>query len=463
MLLELFMAALLGQQPATPPPAPPASGPTLDYEFFKARVQPLFTEKRVDHARCVTCHAGSTTLRLQRFAPGAAAWNEEQTRQNFEAARAMVVPGSPGASRLLRHPLARAAGGDVFHGGGQHWTTKDDPDWRVLSAWVNGATLTAGTDARVARIIQTNAAGDNIHLIDPATNTVVGVIHDIEVPHGVTSAPDGTRLYFSNEALHTLDVVDAITLAVTARIPLSGRPNNVFVGKDGKRVYVGIAQAPGAVDVIDTVTLTNAKSIPVKGAIHNVYVTPDGKYVVSGSIPGRMLTVIDAATETVAWELQMSAGVRPMTFEQAKDGSTSRIFVQLSDYHGIAVVDFASRKEVSRFPMADIPGEEKHTQGLQGAPAHGLGVTPDGKTLIATSKVFSQLYAYSLPDLKPIGTVHVGQHPEWVTFSPDGKFVYVAAAGDNAVSVVNIATLKEIARIPVGQVPKRNGTAMLRR
>ena len=44
------------------------------------------------------------------------------------------------------------------------------------------------------RIIQTNAAGDNIHLIDPATNKVVSVIHDIEVPHGVTSAPDGTRM-----------------------------------------------------------------------------------------------------------------------------------------------------------------------------------------------------------------------------------------------------------------------------
>lgn len=462
MLLELLMAALLGQQPATPPPAPPASGPTLDYEFFKARVQPLFTEKRVDHARCVTCHAGSTTLRLQRFAPGATAWNEEQTRQNFEAARAMVVPGSPGASRLLRHPLARAAGGDVFHGGGQHWTTKDDPDWRVLAAWVNGATLKAGAEARVARIIQTNAAGDNIHVIDPATNKVVGVINDIEVPHGVTSAPDGTRLYFTNESLHTLDVVDGVTLAVTARIPLSGRPNNVDIGRDGTRVYVGIAQAPGAVDVIDTVALANIKSIPVKGSIHNVYVTPDGRHVVSGSIPGRMLTVIDAATNTIAWELPMSAGVRPMTFEKARDGSTSRIFVQLSDYHGVAVVDFATRKEVSRFDMADIPGEEKHTQGLQGSPAHGLGVTPDGRILFATSKWFGQLYAYSLPDLKPIGSVHVGQHPEWLTFSPDGRRVYVAVAGDNAVSVVETATLKEIARISVGQVPKRNGTAMLR-
>ena len=457
-MLELLLAALLGQAP----PAQAAS-PNLDYDYYKARVQPLFLEKREGHARCVTCHGGSATLRLQRLPEGATGWTEEQTRQNFEAVSKLVVPGSPGASKLLRHPLSRSAGGDVFHGGGQHWTAKTDPDWKVLEAWVNGATLASShAAATVPRIIQTNAAGDNVHLIDPATNKVVAIINDIEVPHGVTSAPDGTRLYFTNESRETVDVVDSSTFAIVARIPLSGRPNNIAVSKDGKRVYAGIAQAPGAVDVIDTVALTRAKSIAVKGAIHNVYVTPDGKYVVSGSIPNRMITVIDQATETIAWELQMSSGIRPMIFEAAPDGSTSRIFVQLSDYHGIAVVDFKERKEVTRFETPAIPGEEKHTEGLQGAPMHGFAITPDNKRLLATSKVYSTMYAYSLPDLKPLGTVHVGQHPEWVTLTPDGKVAYVAAAGDNSVTAVDTATLKVLARIPVGQVPKRNGTALLR-
>ncbi len=158
----------------------------------------------------------------------------------------------------------------------------------------------------------------------------------------------------------------------------------------------------------------------------------------------------------------MSAGIRPMEFEKAADGSTSRIFVQLSNYHGIAVVDFKARKEVARFETPAIAGEVAHTEGLQAAPMHGFGVTPDGKLLLATSKVYSTMYAYSLPDLKPVGHVNVGQHPEWVTLTPDGKVAYVAAAGDNSVSAVDTATLRVIARIPVGQVPKRNGTALLR-
>src|SRR5712691_714738 len=50
------------------------------------------------------------------------------------------------------------------------------------------------------RIVQTNSAGDNIHLIDPVTNKVVGEIKGIEAPHGVAVSPDGSRIYVSEEA-----------------------------------------------------------------------------------------------------------------------------------------------------------------------------------------------------------------------------------------------------------------------
>src|SRR3954447_7980357 len=78
--------------------------------------------------------------------------------------------------------------------------------------------------ASTVRIIQTNSAGDNVSIIDPATNKVVGTIENIEVSHGAAAAPDGSRYYISNEAESTLDVVDQKTLKVTKRIPLSGHP-----------------------------------------------------------------------------------------------------------------------------------------------------------------------------------------------------------------------------------------------
>ena len=43
----------------------------------------------------------------------------------------------------------------------------------------------------------------------------------------------------------TLDVVDAATFQIIKEIPLSARPNNISIGKDGRYVYVGIMQGEG--------------------------------------------------------------------------------------------------------------------------------------------------------------------------------------------------------------------------
>ena len=442
-------------------PQTPASQPSLDFEFFKTRVQPIFTTKRAGNARCISCHATGTPMRLQPLGQGNATWNDDESRKNFDVVRQRVVPGSPEKSRLLLHPLVADAGGDEHHDGGKHWKSKDDPEWQTLAAWVRGETMTANKNALgKVRIIQTNSAGDNVHIIDPATNKVVGEISGIEVGHGAATSPDGSHIYISNEADSTLDVVDGRTLRVTNKVPLSGHPNNIAASRDGRRVYVSIAQAPGAVDVVDTAMLKKVKSIPVKGAVHNTYVTPDGKFVVAGSIAGKNITVIDASNEEPLWVLDFDLGVRPITFEKGADGSTKRMFVQLSNFNGFAVVDFATHKETNRIQLPAIrPGKKEVLEG--GNDSHGLAVTADVKTLVVNSRLNSAVYMYSLPDLKLLGSVDVGTAPDWVTLTPDGKTAYVANAGSNNVSVVDIAARKEVTRIPVGQVPKRNITAIL--
>ena len=461
MALLPVIVALLAQQPA-------ASSTSVDFEFFKTRIQPILTAKRPGHARCVSCHSTGTPMRLQPLAPGSATWSEEESRKNFDVIRLRIVPGNPGASKLLRHPLEEQAGGDNSHDGGKHWQSQEDPEWQTLAAWVRGQTVggtsspTAGTSAPAGkvRIIQTNAAGDSVSIIDPLTNKVVGEITGIEVNHGAAAAPDGSRIYVSNEADSTLDVADGRTLKVTAKIPLSGHPNNIAASRDGRRVYVSIAQAPGAVDVIDTTSLQRVKSIPVKGNVHNTYVTPDGRYVVAGSVVGKRITVIDAQTEQPAWVLDFDLGVRPMAFEKNPDGSTKRIFAQLSDLNGFAVVDFATHKEVTRIELPKLAAGKVPFLG-GGNTSHGLAVTADGKTLVVNSRLNSAVYMYSLPDLKLLGSVDVGRAPDWVTLTPDSKMAYVANAQSNSVSVIDINALKEVTRIPVGQVPKRNITALL--
>ena len=312
-----------------------------------------------------------------------------------------------------------------------------------------------------ALIVQTNSAGDSVSLIDPTTDRIVGEIPDAEVVHGAAAAPNGSRLYLSNESTDTLDIVDTKTLRIIKKIPLTGRPNNLSIRKDGARLYVAIAGAQGGVDVIDTAAEQKAKFIRVLGGVHNTFITPDSKYVVAGSTGGAVATVIDTATELPAWSIHFEGGVRPLCFETNPDGSTKRMFAQITNLHGFAIIDWEKRKEVGRITLPDVPPAERNNEGIQGAPAHGILVSPDGKTLWSTSKFNSHVYVYSMPDLKYLGAVRVGKVPDWLTFTPDSKKLYVANAHDNYVSVIDVAARKEIAKIKVGQVPKRNITATL--
>jgi YVTN family beta-propeller protein len=344
---------------------------------------------------------------------------------------------------------------------------------RALSVlWFVLAVAPMSARADTVRVFVTNSAGDSIHVIDPATNKVVQEIKGIEAAHGIGFAPDGSKVYVSDETDSTLDVFDRASGKLIKKVALSDHPNNIAVSKDGARVFVGIARDPGALDVIDTKTLARTKSIPVHGRLHNVYVTPDGKYVITGSIRTKTLTVIDVATEEPVWELKLDQGVRPMTIEAAADGSTRRIFIQLSELNGFSVVDFVQRKEVAKVVLPESPAEIETDEGRANAPSHGLGVSPDGKTLWVTSIPNNAAYVYSLDDLKLIGQVAlpvlnlpgrtpIGAVPNWVTFTPDGKRLYVSNAGLRSVSAIDTQAMKLIATIPVGEVPKRINTLVM--
>ena len=126
VLALVALPALAGQQPS------------LDYEYFKTKVQPVFLTKRPGHARCISCHGSGTPLRLQPLAPGAASWTDEESQKNFQVIKRVAIAGNM-KSRLLTHPLEESAGGDFYHSGGKHWTSQSDPEWKVLQAFVQGA------------------------------------------------------------------------------------------------------------------------------------------------------------------------------------------------------------------------------------------------------------------------------------------------------------------------------------
>ena len=462
-------------------PGSPSSSPrpdALGYEFFKNNVQPIFLKQRAGHARCYGCHTLSNRIfHLEPLLSGSTDWTDEQSRKNFQSALEVVNQDDPAASKLLLHPLAPEAGGDPFHSGGRQFSSQNDPDWLAIAEWVRGiraepAVSSAPASQPLVRIYVTNSASDTISVIDSATNTVVQVIPGIELPHGIAFSPDGSRIYVSNEADSVLDVLDRKSGKILSTVPLSGRPNNLTITKDGSQVLVGIRVKSGALDVIDTASLKNVKSIPVDGPVHNVFTTPDGKYAVSGSIESKIASVVDLQSLRMVWEVKFDHPVRPMAFDTNADGSTSRIFVQLSGVHGFAVVDFAKRAEVARIKLPDDPSGFGVAEGRAGIPSHGIAVAPDGQSLWVDSTLANSVFEYSLPDLKLIGhaelpQVHplshapTGSIPDWIAFTPDSAMVYIANSALRSVSVIDAHTLKEVARVPVGEVPKRMNTLVV--
>src|SRR5258708_26723838 len=84
--------------------------PPLDYETYKATVQPIFLERREGHVRCYTCHSeNNNSFHLERLSAGSNSWTEEQSRKNYASVSGLAgSPPSPPTPKL--HPTPPPAG-----------------------------------------------------------------------------------------------------------------------------------------------------------------------------------------------------------------------------------------------------------------------------------------------------------------------------------------------------------------
>ena len=342
------------------------------------------------------------------------------------------------------------------------------------------------------RILQSNNAGTIHHIIDPTINQVVGLIRGCPHAHNLTVHPDGLYYYCSNEQDKTVDVFDTKTLQLVQQIPLSERPNKIVVNKKHRKIYAAIVarsakvagpgfQAgadgalPAVVDVIDIGTHKVIKSVPVHLPVHNTYVTPDDDFVIAGLRgdiePGEpTIQVIDPATDTVVWGMELSGHrqygrdnheVRPMAFEANPDGSTKRMFAQATGINAVWVIDWNKRQVVDLLWPPPLPLWRKNADGIQTGDMHGLEVLPDRTAVWASSRLDSRIYGWTLPDLTYIGAVEVGPSANWMTPTPDSRYMYVAISGTDHTLAVDLQKLAVVAKIKTGARPARISTAIL--
>jgi DNA-binding beta-propeller fold protein YncE len=322
-------------------------------------------------------------------------------------------------------------------------------------------------DGVAVRILQSNNAGTTQHIIDPVTNRVTGIIEGCPLPHNLFSHPEGRYYYCTSELKETLEVFDTRTLQLVESLPLTARPNKGAINEQQRKIYVGIAAAP-FVDVFSLDTHEKLPSIPVPTGIHNVYVSPDGNWVVAGlnNRDEGSIQVIDAHTDRVVREISLEDDngihrVRPMSFLTAADGSTDKLFAQGTGVNNVWVIDWESGRTERILVPPPLPAWRRNADGNQGAPMHGVEVLPNRTAVWASSRLDSRIYGWRLPNFEYIGAVEVGPTANWMTPTPDSRYMYVAVSGADYTIAVDLQTRQVVARMKTGARPARIDTAIL--
>jgi YVTN family beta-propeller protein len=296
-----------------------------------------------------------------------------------------------------------------------------------------------------------NSRGDDVSVVDLASLKVIGDITVGPRVHGLALTQDGRRLFTTSEIDHTLVISDTETHKIIGTVKLPGKPNQCAVTPDGRYVTVPIRDGD-SVAIVDVNEQKIVKLLPIKEP-HNSLNMGSNKYMFVTSMGSHEIDVIDL--EKMDYCAHIAVGGRPRPFVVSKDGRT--MYVAVSDLHGFNIVDIPEQKVTQRVEMpSEHPGPPRPREfETPDTATHGLALSPDESELWVTSLLDDCIYIYDVKAKKVTGRLNTGNGPNWVVFSPDGKFGCVSNTDSDDVSIFDVKDRREVARVKVGKVPKR--------
>ncbi len=315
--------------------------------------------------------------------------------------------------------------------------------------YVTLVTAPAAAAAKL-KLYVANSAGNDIHVIDTATNKVIKRIEVGPQPHGLISTADGSQLFLTieNTAGEQGELVwfDPATDTVTRRMTIGPRPNQPACTPDGKLIYIPCDDATWW--VVDTVKGEVLKKIATGGRPHNTLCSPDGKRMYLGPKGSYHVLIADTTTHKLIGEIPLSDAPRPLALSRDE----KRLYANVDTLIGFEVADLVSRKVIHRVE-AEVPEELLR----KASRSHGIGLRPDEKELWMCDVYHDRTYVFDLTVEPPKQTATIVMHGGgyWMCFSPDGKYCYISERIGDSVAVLDTATKQSVARIPVGKAPKR--------
>src|SRR5215471_1289666 len=130
-----------------------------------------------------------------------------------------------------------------------------------------------------------------------------------------------------------------------------------------------------------------------------------------------------------------------------------RVYAADQTSNTVSVINPAENKLLGVIRLGDpVPGALSPLYKGQ-LLVHGLGYSPDAKTLAVVSVASNSVTLIETATNKIKGVVYVGRSPHEAFFTPDGRELWVTVRGENYVSVIDPARMKETQRIEIANGP----------
>ncbi|MGH9032671.1 MAG: serine/threonine protein kinase, partial [Acidimicrobiia bacterium] len=262
-------------------------------------------------------------------------------------------------------------------------------------------------------------------------------------------SPDGTRLLVSDSTANKVHELDARTGRKTGEFPSGDSPHENNYSRDGGRVYhasIGRVYTPTDDPRLGLLRDTS------KGERYFQIVDADTLQILERFDMGQKL-------EEAGYP-DMSSAVRPMALAPDE----RQVYVQVSFHHGFVEYDLEQDRvlRVANLPISEEARNTPREEYLLDSAHHGLAMNPQGTKLCVAGTMSDYAAIVSRATFTSTIASH-GTKPYWSTNGVDGSNCWVSYSGDDEVVVIDYASEREVARIPVGDHPQRVRVGAIRR
>lgn len=306
-------------------------------------------------------------------------------------------------------------------------------------------------------LLVANADSASVTLVRVSDMRVVAEVRVGKTPRTVAIGPDQKQAYVANYGDGTVSVVDLDALKVTATLLMGHQPYGVVAARAG--VFVSDAGRWEVVR-IDPDSLTVTDRVPVEPFPTGLALTGDGEaLLVSHLFTGRVsaintktmdvLGVASTGGDTnISQYIGLSPDGRKAYLPQTRSNATNRaLLFDTTVFPVINVLDLSDGK--------DLP-KERVTLDTADRPVDlpiGAVLSPDGKTIYVANAGSNDLSVIDLASGRALQHIEVGAHPRGLSIAPDGSRVYVNNALDGTVTAMDVHSLQRVSQVQVTAIP----------